>query len=53
MATRLQVLVPVAAAAVIVGVAGMLSIPADTKMDFCPSFPGGRYAWTRPYLRCR
>ena len=40
MATRLQVLIPVAAAAVIVGVAGILSIPADTKMDFA-EFPRG------------
>lgn len=40
MATRMQVLIPVAAAAVIVGVAGMLSIPADTKMEFA-EFPRG------------
>ena len=40
MATRMQILIPVAAAAVIVGVAGMLSIPADTKMDFA-EFPQG------------
>ena len=40
MATRLQVLLPVAAAAVIVGVVGILSIPADTKMDFA-EFPQG------------
>lgn len=40
MATRMQILIPVAAAAVIVGVAGMLSIPADTKMDFA-EFPRG------------
>lgn len=40
LATRMQVLIPVAAAAVIVGAAGMLSIPADTKMDFA-EFPRG------------
>ena len=40
MATRMQVLIPVAAAAVIVGVVGIISIPADTKMDFA-EFPQG------------
>ena len=40
MATRMQIIIPVAAAAVIVGVSGMLSIPADTKMDFA-EFPRG------------
>lgn len=40
MATRMQVLLPVAAAAVIVGVVGIISIPADTKMDFA-EFPQG------------
>lgn len=40
MATRLQILLPVAAAAVIVGVAGMLSIPADVKLESV-EFPRG------------
>lgn len=40
MATRLQVLVPVAAAAVIIGVAGMLSIPSDSKLE-AVEFPRG------------
>lgn len=40
MATRAQVLVPVGIAAVIVGVAGMLSIPEDAKLE-AVEFPRG------------
>ena len=40
MATRTQVLIPIAAAAVIVGVAGMLSIPSDSKLESV-EFPRG------------
>lgn len=40
MATRLQVLVPVAAAAVIVGIVGILSIPSDAKLESV-EFPQG------------
>lgn len=40
MATRMQILIPVAGAAVIVGLAGMLTIPADIKMEFA-EFPQG------------
>lgn len=40
MATRLQVLVPISIAAVIVGVAGILSIPSDSKLESV-DFPRG------------
>lgn len=40
MATRLQILIPVSAAAVIVGVVGMLSIPSDAKLESV-EFPQG------------
>ena len=40
MATRLQVLIPIAIAAVIVGVVGMLSIPSDAKLE-AVEFPRG------------
>lgn len=40
MATRLQVLVPISAAAVIVGVAGILTIPSDSKLE-STEFPRG------------
>ena len=40
MATRLQVLIPIAAAAVIVGIIGMLSIPDDAKLESV-EFPRG------------
>ena len=40
MATRLQVLIPIAVAAVIVGVVGMLSIPSDAKLE-AVEFPRG------------
>jgi len=40
MASRSQVLVPVTAAAVIIGVAGIISIPADHKVDIA-EFPRG------------
>ena len=33
MATRLQVLIPISIAAVIIGVVGMLSIPSDAKLE--------------------
>lgn len=39
-ATRLQVLVPISAAAVIVGVAGILTIPSDSKLE-STEFPRG------------
>ena len=40
MVTRTKVLIPIAAAAVIVGVAGMLSIPSDIKLESV-EFPRG------------
>ncbi len=40
MASRVQVLVPITIAAVIVGVAGMLSLPADVKLE-AVEFPRG------------
>lgn len=40
MATRLQVLVPISAAAVIVGAAGILTIPSDSKLE-STEFPRG------------
>ena len=40
MATRTQVLIPIAAAAVIVGIIGMLSIPTDVKLESV-EFPQG------------
>ncbi len=40
MTTRAQVLIPIAAAAVIVGVAGILSIPSDIKLESV-EFPRG------------
>lgn len=40
MATRLQVLIPISAAAVIVGVAGILTIPSDSKLE-STEFPRG------------
>ena len=40
MATRTQVLIPVIAAAVIVGIIGMLSLPADVKLESV-EFPQG------------
>ena len=40
MATRLQVLIPISVAAVIVGVVGMLSIPSDAKLE-AVEFPRG------------
>ena len=40
MPTRTQVIVPIAAAAVIVGVVGLLSIPSDAKID-AAEFPIG------------
>ncbi|ABK77823.1 conserved hypothetical protein [Cenarchaeum symbiosum A] len=40
MATRLQVLAPIGAAAVIIGVVGMLSIPSDAKLE-AVEFPRG------------
>ena len=40
MATRLQVIIPIAAAAVIIGVVGMLSIPSDAKLE-AVEFPRG------------
>ena len=40
MASRVQVLVPITIAAVIVGVAGMLSLPADVKLESV-EFPRG------------
>jgi len=40
MATRLQVLIPIIIAAVIVGVAGILSIPSDVKLESV-EFPRG------------
>ena len=40
MATRLQVLIPISIAAVIVGVVGMLSIPSDAKLESV-EFPRG------------
>ena len=40
MATRTQVLIPLIAAAIIVGIIGMLSIPADVKLESV-EFPRG------------
>lgn len=40
MATRLQVLIPISVAAVIVGVVGMLSVPEEAKLD-AVEFPRG------------
>jgi len=40
MASRVQVLVPVTIAAIIVGVAGMLSLPSDVKLE-STEFPQG------------
>jgi len=40
MASRVQVLVPVTIAAIIVGVAGMLSLPSDVKLEYA-EFPRG------------
>lgn len=40
MATRLQVLIPISIAAAIIGVAGMLSIPSDAKLE-ATEFPRG------------
>ena len=40
MATRTQVLIPIIAAAFIVGVIGMLSIPTDVKLESV-EFPQG------------
>ena len=40
MATRTQVLIPISAAAVIVGIIGMLSIPTDVKLESV-EFPQG------------
>ncbi len=40
MATRLQVLIPISIAAVIIGVVGMLSIPSDAKLESV-EFPRG------------
>ena len=40
MATRLQILIPIAIAAVIVGVVGITSIPSDSKLESV-KFPKG------------
>ena len=40
MATRTQVLVPITIAAIIIGIAGMLSIPTDVKLESV-EFPRG------------
>ena len=40
MATRLQVLVPITIAAIIIGIAGILSIPSDVKLESV-EFPRG------------
>ena len=40
MATRFQVLIPITIAAVIVGVAGILSLPSDVKLESV-EFPRG------------
>jgi len=40
MATRLQVLIPVSLAAIIIGVAGIISIPSDAKLE-AVDFPIG------------
>jgi len=40
MATRLQVIIPIATAAVIIGVVGILSIPSDAKLE-AVEFPRG------------
>ena len=40
MATRLQVLIPISIAAIIVGVAGILTIPSDVKLESV-EFPRG------------
>ena len=38
MPTRLQVLIPISAAAIIIGVAGMLSLPSEVKLDANSNF---------------
>jgi len=40
MTSRTQALIPIAAAAVIIGIAGMLSIPSDSKLELV-EFPRG------------
>ena len=40
MTSRVQVLVPITIAAIIVGVAGMLSLPSDVKLEYV-EFPRG------------
>ncbi len=40
MTSRTQALVPIAAAAVIIGIVGMLSIPSDSKLELV-EFPRG------------
>ena len=40
MATRLQVLIPIIAAAFIVGIIGMLTLPSDVKLESV-EFPRG------------
>ena len=40
MATRLQVLIPIIAAAFVVGVIGMLTLPSDIKLESV-EFPRG------------
>ena len=40
MATRAQVIIPIAAAAVIIGIVGILSIPSDAKLE-AVEFPKG------------
>ena len=40
MATRTQVILPIALAAIIIGVAGILSIPSDAKLESV-EFPKG------------
>ena len=40
MATRLQVLIPISLAAIIIGVAGIISIPSDAKLE-AADFPVG------------
>ena len=40
MTSRVQVLVPITIAAIIVGVAGMLSLPSDVKLEYA-EFPRG------------
>ena len=38
MPTRLQVLIPIGAAAIIIGVAGMLSLPSQVQLDANSNF---------------